>query len=506
MEYSRPDVDGLCKKITDLSNKISTPGEDFSAQLSELQELNVLLENVYTMRTLSEIHFYIDTGDAKWADETDYFAMASAELSKNLEALYIACADSENCSRFEAECFGEGFLEPYKGQSGMSDRELQLLQREASLLNEYTAYDYDRIFDAYGTDYDAMYKKINSDLGSLMVELVKIRKETARLRGYDNYIDYAYDSLSRDYTPDEARALLDGIVEKIVPIFTEARNAGKYDNDGSLPRLSAGRISDVAREGLKKLDKRFIESLDFMEKYNLYYLGYDSKQADVSFTTYLFSYDAPYMLIHGAGDMYDLMTFIHEFGHFTDNYYNYGSNFDIDQSEIASQALEMLFLCNADGCGLSEYELASLEAMKFADTLTIYVIQGMYYRFEDRLYALPDDELTLEKINGLANEVLQEFGLTSYYSDFPTLWVTVPHFFESAFYVISYITSNSAALEIYETELAGKGSGVDLYFALINWDHEKTFRENLSRVSMRDPFSGEAVDNLAKTLKAMMLE
>lgn len=63
-----------------------------------------------------------------------------------------------------------------------------------------------------------------------------------------------------------------------------------------------------------------------------------------SYTTYLESYEMPYIYISPEGTLADLLTAAHEYGHFVDGYVNCNQTFSIDCSEVFSQALEYLTL------------------------------------------------------------------------------------------------------------------------------------------------------------------
>ena len=79
----------------------------------------------------------------------------------------------------------------------------------------------------------------------------------------------------------------------------------------------------------------------------------------------------------------------------------------------------------------------------------------------------------------------------------------MPHFYQQAFYVISYITSNAVALQLYDLEQATEGAGVEKYFEMIDWDPSLSFRENVERAGLTSPFSDGAIDKLASTLRKM---
>ncbi|MBQ2307828.1 MAG: hypothetical protein II184_09985 [Clostridia bacterium] len=522
MKYERPDIDAAVEKLAEITRSIENNEGTYKSQLQKIMDLDAEYVDVNSMYTLSYIKFAIDTTDEYWAAETEYFDEKLPLMQGALDDLFVACAQSEHADKFEEDYFGEGQLEPYRNGELITDAMVELMQQEAELLTEFTAFDYYSLeFECGGrTDtlmghamrgdvtedalYLAFYEAINKETGRIFIELVKVRNRLAAEAGFDSYADYAFVNLERDYTPAEAEEFIGKIRENIVPLFRQVEaTLPDIDGEASYSRISEGRILDIAGTGFKRMDKRFTEALDFMNKSDLFYLGYGDEQYDASFTSYIYKYMAPFIVIKGVGDTTDLLNFVHEFGHFTDAYLNFDEVAILDLNEIASQGLENLFILNAADGDIKKSDLDALRELHRQNTLMVYLLQSVYYWFEARAYVLPENELTVEGLNALARQALAEFGMDNYYPDFEFLWATVPHFYQQAFYVMSYITSNAVALQLYELEQAHTGDGVNKYFELLEWDASMNFKENVERAGLTSPFSGDAVEKLASTLRKM---
>lgn len=522
MKYQRPDIDATISELEELIAHVRDNDCSYATQLKMIQDLDADYLEINSMYTLSYIKFAIDTTDEYWSGETVYFDENLPLLQGALDDLFVVCAQSEYMAKFEADYFGEGQLEPYKNGNLITDAMVELMQQEAELVTEFTAFDYYTMeFECGGrTDtvmghamrgsvseeylFERFYEAINEETGRIFIELVKVRNKLAAEAGYENYADYAFDNLARDYTPAEADAFVGKIKEHIVPLFRQVEySLPDVDYDSTYSKMSEGKILDTAEKVFKRMDSRYIEAFDFMNEYDLFYLGYGEEQYDASFTSYIYKYMAPFIVIKGAGDSTDLLTFVHEFGHFTDAYYNGEAVSVLDLSEIASQGLENLFILRATNDDVKKSDLEALRELHSQNTLMVYLLQSVYYWFEARAYELPDNDLTTEKLNGLAAQALSEFGLDNYYSDFEWLWATIPHFYEQAFYVMSYITSNAVALQLYDLEQAQEGEGVKKYFELLEWDTDMNFKENVERAGLTSPFSDGAIDKLAAILRKM---
>ena len=530
MEYTRPDAEKNLEKLHSVVSMID--GSDgkshmFSDMKKGVYEAYDLIIEWQSMETLAYVHFSIDTTSTEWAEEMRYFNENSSKISQAYEEIYVACARSEFKAGFEKELFMEGFLDDYVDGGTLNDEIAALMQRESQLVTQFGAYDYmETEFEIDGVKgtiadhaknivtkddhdkvYTEFYKRVNSDTGPILIELVKVRNEIAKAAGYGSYAEFAYEFiLDRDYTPEQARNLVEQIKQKVTPLYKKAASEGLFDilYDVEAVPLSAGQVTDAVENALTGARREFKDSFSYMDKNELCYLGYDSRQLSASYTTYIPKYNAPITVILGSGNVSDVLTLAHEFGHFTEGFLNYGIINNIDMSEIPSTTLEYLFLSRIDDSGLGAREIETLKKYKKASSLDLYISQCLYYTFEDRLYSMAEKDLTLDNVNALARDVINEFGLEDNFEYFDYSWSMIEHFYQQAFYVISYVTADFVSLQIASLEAGKKGDGFKMYLTLINWHDSKTFTEQLEFRSLESPFSdgaaGLLVTNLQKVL------
>ena len=117
------------------------------------------------------------------------------------------------------------------------------------------------------------------------------------------------------------------------------------------------------------------------------------------------------------------------------------------------------------------------------------------------MYEADEDELDAEFLSELSLRLAEEYGYCAgmnknYYA---YSWLTVVHFFEQPFYVISYPVSNSAAMQIYELEREERGRGLDKYLELLSIDTEYII-EAAESAGLESPFAEGAVSRTADTL------
>ena len=65
--------------------------------------------------------------------------------------------------------------------------------------------------------------------------------------------------------------------------------------------------------------------------------------------------------------------------------------------------------------------------------------------------------------------------------------VTVPHFYSNPMYIISYVVSNDAALQLYQRELEQPGGGSGIYLEQLATE-ESYFLAFLDQAGLQSPF------------------
>ncbi len=517
MEYTRPDVDGYLKKVQNTTKTIQENKVAYAKQLNNLNALNEGYWDYYTMYTLAYLKYAINTNDPFYSEEYVFFGETEPKINQALENLYVACSQSKHKAKFESGYFGEGFLDQYEGGGTLSNELVQLLQQEAQLIQNYGTQTAnptvlymgqthpleDLLASAYTASerkniLNAYYKQANEKLGEIYTELVKVRLQISAKLGYTSYADYAYERFERDYTAQMGADFVAQVEQKLVPLYKQL-TSNPNTQTPVLSSLSWREITNIVGPAVSNIDASVKEAFAFMEEYELYDVAPSSGKVQYDFTTYISAYEAPFIVMNALENQTDLFSFAHEFGHFTDMYLNYNSNAILDLSECASQGMEYLMLSYLPD---TQKELRSnLTEYKMYDTLYIYITQSAYTAFEQQVYALKPQEVTLDRINAIASDVGMRFGLQDKNMMFSSEWILIPHFFEEAFYCISYCVSNDVALQIYQAECSKSGSGADLYLDLINWDLEQTFLENLDRVKLVNPCKKERVAEIAQFLQ-----
>ena len=140
-----------------------------------------------------------------------------------------------------------------------------------------------------------------------------------------------------------------------------------------------------------------------------------------------------------------------------------------------------------------------LEVYKLADTLCTYVEQAAYALFEQQVYDLTGDDLTVENVQKLYEQIGREFGFDSCEWDSRD-YVAVSHFYTSPMYIVSYVVSCDIAFQIYQLELAEPGAGLALYEKCI-YSTDGYLMLFAESYGLEPPFAEGRLEEVKKTLE-----
>ena len=353
--------------------------------------------------------------------------------------------------------------------------------------------DYSDYLEAVGLYYD----KYSTPCAEIMVKLIKVRNAMAAELGYESYADFAYSFyFDRDYTPEDTEKYLKNIQKYLSPLYFTAASCSY-----SLP-MDTEEVMELLSGVVHSLGREFATAYDYMTDFDLYDITSSPSKMPGSYMTYLPTYGMPFMYVSPEHDIGDLMTAAHEFGHFVDGFVNCGGTTSIDCNEIFSQALEYMSINAAD---LDEKVRASLTRSHAAEAVMVFLNQACYADFENRIYELPEEELTPERLNQVFMECCQEYLYVPEGSEdlMGPGWFEVQHFFIAPQYVISYCISLDAALQVYERELES-GDGIDVYFDLLSKASGNTILALLEEGGLTSPFQRGRVKELGNFLSELM--
>ena len=488
MEYIHPELSEIRSSYDALCS--AAEGEDPKAIMEAVYDFYDAYDWFYTYYYLADIRYSGDMTDTYWEAEYNHCTAIAPEVDAMLEDMNYVLARSPARDKLEGRLyFGEGYFDSYDGENAWDENFTALLQEEAALQNSYYTL-YAQAQEAAEPGSYAFYDNYADGLTEILVELIALRQKIAAYYGYSDYAQFAWDMYYyRDYTPAQTESYLDEIRQELSPLYLRL-DSGIWDAYHRY--CSETESMDYLREMSTNMGGTVEEAFWLMEAAELYDIRSNPNKYDSSFEIYLTCYGQPFLFVNTVRTSSDRLTLAHEFGHFCNDYASGGSYAGVDVMEVFSQGMELLSLCYVeDDHGLTK--------VKLADSLCVYVEQAAYAAFELEAYRLTGDQLTVENLYTLYDEITGSFGFESYWSD-PRDLVTIPHFFTNPMYIVSYVVSNDAAMQLYQLELEEAGAGLARLEDQLDTD-EYYFLAFLDSAELESPFVPGRVRSVRDTFQ-----
>lgn len=490
MEYERPNMTQLQQTLDDACT--AARGQDTDAILEAVYKFYDAYDWFYTCYSLADIRYSGDLTDIYWKQEADYCVQHSTDVDAALETLYYALAQSPCRDALEADYFGEGFFDGYEGESQWDETFVAMLTQEAQLQSRY--YELSEQSLAYEAGTDEYYDACADGMAQLLVELIVLRQEIAAYCGYGDYAQFAADFYYyRDYTTGQVDALLADIQRELVPLYREISSAGVWE--AAYAPCSEAQTLRYVRGAANNMGGTVKKAFRMLESAGLYDIAYSENKYNSSFEVYLTSYWEPFIFMNSSLTAYDQLTLAHEFGHFCNDYASFGSYAGVDVSEFFSQGMEYLSLCYGE-------TPQALIQVKLADSLSTYVEQAAFACFEQQMYRLSAGDLTVQTLYALYDTVAQDYGFDSVGYDMRE-FVDITHYYTNPMYIISYVVSNDAAMQLYQLEQAESGAGLKLYEENLA-TQEAYFLAFLDSAGLESPFAAGRIREVKETLESAL--
>ncbi len=438
-------------------------------------------------------------------------------------SLYIAVLYDALNSRYGASLF-----------YGWSNDEIQNIVTRYNLMSDSRYIEIEENLTELEMEYDQLDPgKNEADANAaqeILLQIVEQNNLIADISGSDSYVEYAYEGFGRTYEFDKAVEMCEYVKEYISPLLHDLGTAYLEQREKSdeilSPDAKSGdeitRCEKYVRDYAEEIGSYMSAAYRFMIDCDLHYSANSVRNPrglTGAFTTYLDGSGAPYIYQYCTGGYGDLMTYVHEFGHFTSFKTNgsYGG-YELDVAEIQSQGNEMLFLpylTEIYGETAGEY----MERAKIYNFLTSAVVMGcLLDEFQRIIYANPENYSAPGAMTSLFQNLLTEYGAdiiaeTSENPDtFKYWWAIVRHTFASPFYYISYAVSALPALVLYmdeNTPSVGREETIEKYNFIQQYGHGAAgglaLEDLLARVEVGSPFEESTISALADFLESRFL-
>ncbi len=353
--YSRPDIAALKQELSEKAKAIANAASA-QEQIALYDAVSVKMREVLTLSSIAYVRNTINTADAFYDAEREFFDEAGPELEEGEQAVNIALLDSPFRAELEAH-YGSLLFKNLEIARRSFKPELIPLMQEAGKLEAQ----YQKLYAGLTVEFDGQtmplpmlgkYKESpdravrraafevegkafdahREELDEIFDKLVKNRNAQGRMLGYDNYIQLGYDRLGRNcYGAKELAEFREQIARDLVPIIAEVKEAQRkrigvdrlciYDDkfrfaDGNAkPEGTPEEILAAGKAMYQELSpetKEFIEAMFDGEMFDV--LSREGKAPGGYCTTFP-TYRMPFIFsnFNGTSDDVDVLT--HEAGH-----------------------------------------------------------------------------------------------------------------------------------------------------------------------------------------------
>jgi len=344
----------------------------------------------------------------------------------------------------------------------------------------------------------------------------------AKSKGYNNYRDYMHDLKMRfDYTPQDSINFHKSIEEIVIPICKkinsekakslDIKEIRPWDTKFFFNVIPKGfnNIDELLEKMIKiftKIKPEYGKYLEYMKNSNLLDLENRKGKAPGGYTFSLKDRGSSFIFTNFTGQLRDLFTFAHEFGHTLHNFRV--SNLGITQykenpsesAELASMSMELIFLEHLENIFDDQKTIIQIKLYKLKNSILFFPWCITIDAFQHWIYLNPNHSITERQ--KYFSELLDRFdtginwkGL-EYYKEI--YWLPQPHIFSTPFYYIEYGMALLGALAIYRNYLKDPQKTIEQYDQFLRLGNSKSLRELYKTAGIEFNFSPEYIKEIIK--------
>ncbi len=456
-----------------------------------------MFEYIRTESNVAYVNYYSDLASETYWEQYSYAEeIYSNVYSKYYSALLrIKASDSPFKAEFFADWSAEELEELERDYSGVSD--LQSANNE--LLDSY--FDLNAADVGWGDAVNHIYE-----------QFIQNSNEIADVFGYENYYEYAsVKRYRRDYSKEQRGNFRAYVKQYIVPLYMDCYD--RYNSrfhDLSISQFNAFNelisndyrtvpLAETYVNGYFEIfDDELQKKLSSMLTKNSTVISDAAGAYEGAFTTYFDYYEEPVAYFHE--DFMDLLTVIHENGHYA-AYYGIGGAAlpGLDLCETHSQGNEWLFMAyleDAPGVDRDVYEVFLLR--RLLTGLQGIVLSTLVDECEESFYsaetpfASDEFDAEIERIENTYGEFAGLFDVNGYFKRVVL---------SSPVYYISYATSELASIALYVKAINNFDETRDDFSRLLNEaDSSDTFLASLEAAGLPSPFELSTFENFEGTI------
>ena len=502
-----------------------------------------------TMQTIAHIRNTVDTNDAFYESEMQFFNAEEPQISLLNQEAEKVVLESPFRAQWEEE-FGSFFLKNMEINQKLADESIVAEQvEESNLAQQYSKVAasasttfrgescnfYGLLKHMQSTDrqerkeammaWGDLYESIADDLDEIYDKLVKLRVTIAKKLGFDSYIDFIYLKRGRfDYTAEDVAKFRKQVKEVVVPVCQKLRDdqakrlgvdklhyydeALMFPEGNAVPQGTKDELVAKAQAMYQDISPETGEFFDFMVEHDMFDLETKPGKRGGGYCTFLPAYKSPFIFSNFNGTSADVDVLTHEAGHAFEAYTASRNLRSVDHvfptsevAEIHSMTMEHFaypYMGSFFGDKEDDYRYAHL-----SDALECIPYMVCVDEYQHRVFEKP--EMTAKERRAVWKELEETYLPWRDYDGHKFLeeggfWMQKQHIFLFPFYYIDYALAQTCAFELYGRMKKDRAATCKEYYRLCQAGGSKGYFDLLKVADLSNPFEEGTVKRIVDSL------
>lgn len=543
VKYTRPDLEEFKTKMHKLSVQLAGAQNGFVAKVAAT-ELVALVNNMNSQAMLATIRNSIDTNDAFYKAEVDFWDEYGPQFDDALTEYQQAVVNSAYQDDL-ASIYPHTWIAGAKDALRVKDPKIIPLQQQNNrLITEYQTLIASAQIDFQGQTYTlaqlgplmsdqdrdvrrganaaywSFFAQHEATFDRIYDDMVHVRTKIAHELGFKDYAEMSYVFMDRfDYDENMVSTYRNEVRQKVVPLVREQRakqakrlgltKLAYYDlsiqfKDGNAkPQGTPEELVETARQMYHEMSAETGPFFDHMVDSHLLDLLAKKGKMSGGYAEYIPSIESPFIFANFNGTSGDVDVLTHEAGHafqtFVARWIQPGEVvFPTNEAaEIFSMSMEFIaypWMQNFFKDQTAKYKYAHLQ-----DALEFLPYGILVDHFQHEVYTHPD--MTPAERKACWRRLEQQYNPDKDYSENADLdrgiyWMRQGHIFEAPFYYIDYTIAQVVAYQFWKRfEVDHDQTAWNDYLSMAKAGGSQSLLELLKTGHLQSPFAAGALDD-----------
>ena len=556
LKYERLPIETFSQQMRQIIDQV-TQASSAQEVLSARDRCNELVIRLETAEALSYMRYSINTADAFYLAEKDYYDEVGPQAQNDLLEYTRAMLNSP----FRQELEDSGAVIPLVFRSfavelkAMSPEIIEDMVEENRLVSQYSQLMAGMEFPFRGEKlprpmlmkhakspdratrkeaYEVLGRTLQAhsqQLDGIFDQLVKVRDRMAKKMGYQNFVELGYYRMGRlCYGPEEVKQFRENIRRDIVPLVARLRTEiGRrlgvdtlmlYDYDlifpqgDPAPKSGKEAIFAAAKAMYHSMSEETGQFIDFMLETEAFDVESRKNKWGGGYCTSFLAYHQPFILANFNGTSGDVDVVTHEAGHAFADYKTAENRFVVElgvggMETAETHSMSMEFFAWPYMEGFFGEDAVRYQFMHLLDALSFLPYGTIVDDFQRQVYEHPD--WTPEERKAAWRQLEADFRPHLTFDGIPyleegTRWQYQMHIYETPFYYIDYCLAQTAALQFLLASRESYDDAFRRYVRFLSQGGEKVFTDLLEEAGLRSPFQEGALRDVAQKCETLLEE